>query len=623
MADVAPTIERNLDIVSPKSTERKALSDTEKTRIAVARKIAAEKGAREALKFVTSTPLNPRSLAEGKFHPEKVSASGATFSAEQLGELGRIKTAIMLSNMLLENKFDSIPDSLPAPTPTDRNRRVDLRLDKAALKSWVRDSLLRQTAPEVASYFVAHPGEVDAMVKQILNDPSFAHLFRGEIIDASSKGIDEGIAREHQQAEKAFRDAEEAYKATKAATERAESDYDARFGATGAYTLDLNNMSNLETDEQNINAIIATQNAILSNPAATPVQKNDARDERTRRMADLAVLRPKLERTRGLKNQQLQLQSELRQKEDTATAARAKRNKAQSDFFIVRTRLRQAEMEYADGISQAATKAAVKYMEGKYTKANEGQTATLQGEEELRTNRFDGAIENAKQYRWERYGRRRIRGTGGRVGYIFTAAEKRPIRAQIERDVKLLIVDSQGADKLLRKVLEGYKEGTGREAKSALSSQEIDEKLKDAGWVHAKKVELAEQLFTEYLRIGGRFRESDARFIQATPWGQGLLQKALENKANQENVRGFLKENGIFDADIKDGIDKLLAGKSGKDIKTILFLLSLLGAGAVGAVAAPVLGATALAGAMGGGGAVAGGGVGLKGVNVFKNYART
>ncbi|MBI2421067.1 MAG: hypothetical protein HYV38_03215, partial [Candidatus Levybacteria bacterium] len=64
-------------------------------------------------------------------------------------------------------------------------------------------------------------------------------------------------------------------------------------------------------------------------------------------------------------------------------------------------------------------------------------------------------------------------------------------------------------------------------------------------------------------------------------------------------------------------------GKNGRDIKTILFLLGLLGAGAAGAVIGPALGATALAGAMGGGGAATGGGIGFRGVNAFKNYART
>ena len=91
--------------------------------------------------------------------------------------------------------------------------------------------------------------------------------------------------------------------------------------------------------------------------------------------------------------------------------------------------------------------------------------------------------------------------------------------------------------------------------------------------------ERALSALTKYVQAKGKFRDADYAYIEAQPWGQGLMEKVKQGKDGQ-NVDQILKDAGI-----KEGIwDKRISKKS------LLTLLLAIPAGIItGVVAADAI----------------------------------
>lgn len=270
----------------------------------------------------------------------------------------------------------------------------------------------------------------------------------------------------------------------------------------------------------------------------------------------------------------------LEQKKQQLTEERAKLDeelrRLSQDRALVAADLAGAELdrstqedEFVDRLKGTFSEAALRELEDKISQAEAGRDKLLAEEAARVTDPDEKKIIEARRSRWE------TRETKGSRTYYKLNKD------QIRRDYSDLITD--GPQKILKDILMANTGLTPGTPAYLAEEARIADKLQDPNFIAKVQPAMVEQLITRQL-MTGKILEDDVHVIRDSDWGQGMVEKAIQNKADFKRVIDELYgkgavESGSFWRDLKKKSDK----------NVLKFLLLLLGTAFFGSV--PIYGA--------------------------------
>ena len=291
--------------------------------------------------------------------------------------------------------------------------------------------------------------------------------------------------------------------------------------------------------------------------------RDSANAEANKANADIAK-RDDLEReTRELPQQLREARRLLAEADQEFNVANEENNTATGKYSSAILERGKQEIQFVQDMQNVARDGVARQLDANMQEVIRANSAKLQTEEAEATDAFEKKLKANQRNRYYK-GR-----TPGRLD---------PRRSRIEvngdaarEDVgKLLVVSGKGANQLVEDALE----------RAGLTGDNLIEKMKDRAYVDAMGKELAGQALTVYFQTGGRLRGPEAAYLDAQPWGEGLVVKALSSSKPAQDMDKKLKEAGV-----NGGIRELMKTKKGKGIIALILAL------AAGAIIVPTAGA--------------------------------
>lgn len=482
-----------------------------------------------------------------------------------------------LSRELVEKGYDSL-------TPTQKNRARAVVERAISINPILKDQL------------PTDPVRKEEVLVKVLKDPELAH----EIIAAYSERVDPTQKLQDQVSE-VKQKLEETTKSEKdkkielrdTTTSLGENSHEiARFDLTADKGIeltqlttelpglkeDLENKNNeLRLAEENI--AIYKQQMLYQTMAGNDTSKIEAalqeairqagrvRGEKTainikiNRHSSLIEEKRKLESERtSLEQKKLQLSTEL-------TGITKERVRLQAEFATAQMTRESEEEQFVNGVNGILSEATFRYLQEQLTKADNAQRKVVEEMLQKATSETEKKYLTGLLSRYER----------PKSPTILDSRKTQPNTYNIDSDTTILLSNDPtlgGPEGLLRKQL----------LDQGLTAAQVDEQMANKEFVEKMQPRAVESLLSAKLK-SGKLSADEAEKIIRSPWGEGMIDKAIQGNQKIKDTIESLRAQGKIKGDLKEMLRAM-------DKQSLLsFLLLILGAAALGVVGVGAVGA--------------------------------
>lgn len=239
------------------------------------------------------------------------------------------------------------------------------------------------------------------------------------------------------------------------------------------------------------------------------------------------------------------------------------RTMAQADLMSAKNDRTDKEEKFAGSIRDLFADASVKYLLDKIQKAEAADRDLFDEEKARAGDPGEKAVLQQILDRWQ-------------------TANGKLIEGQVRMDYTNLINRSRlvgGPDNLTKRMLDSAVTA------GMLTTAEANTKKNDPAFLEKIRVQVAEGLISQYIKLG-KFSEAEAERIIKTDWGKDVIDKAWQGNENIKNALQAYRDKGLLKG-LGPAPLEFLGKLNKKDL--LKWLLYLFGGLAIGAVGGPLL----------------------------------
>lgn len=385
----------------------------------------------------------------------------------------------------------------------------------------------------------------DALFADVIKDPEFLHLLSSEYGSATGKRLGERVT----DAQRRLEEAKTRENSAKTKRDRIDRELEGRrkaqelYAAGGDGAKRMGETANSPAKVKTITARIAShQNLINSLNAQIALGRggSDALTTVQRLQSELEPMETQLasaeseaaeyttlkEGKVGLPDRISDLESKLEEAEEQYQLASGEKNAAEVDVTTARSERTDAEREWLGQMENLPRTAMARYVEGKIGRANQAAAEALL---ELEKSATDAQDKNMAKYARTQFWR-------ARKPTFWNKSTVESNRETVMRNIDLITNPKVGPEDIVRHALRTQ----------GLSQAEIDQKMADTAFVNEWATEYSQQLFGSYIRLGGRVTPDMYEYISTQPWGENLIEKAVEANSGIKAKEAELKAAGLL-----------------------------------------------------------------------------